>query len=211
MAPDGKANASDGKTVMNSILAPFNPSSDQIQQKAMDLLVNPLMADPSTLAPGPVLFDLGCGDARLLIACAKKYPSLRCVGVEIDQIFANRAIENIKGLPEIYDRIYIHQQDALTLPMTTPQASRSRISDLTLIDDADALYLFVLPKGIEKLMPILTAVLERRKNEGLNFRILSYMFKLKEWEPTLIDRTTKGSCPIYLYDFFFASSALDSK
>jgi hypothetical protein len=195
-------------------LAPFNPSSEQIQQKCFELLIDRTLSDETQHSSkntnnnnnnnnnAPILFDLGCGDARLLIACAKKYPKLRCVGVEIDTVFATRAVEAIQELPlQIQDRVYVHEGDALQVKMTTLQNDRTNISDLTLMDDASALYLFILPKGIEKLMPLLLSVVEKRKQEGRNFRILSSMFKIHEWDPTLVDRTSKGSCPVYLYEF----------
>lgn len=175
-------------------LAPFNPSSEQIQEKAMELL---------GLIETDVLFDLGCGDGRLLVAAAKKYPGLRCVGVEIDPIFATRAKEAIQALPQdLQCRLDMREQDVLQLPMTASEAgSRDDISELTLMDDATALYLFILPKGIAKIMPLLEALVETRKKQGRDFRILSYMFKIYEWEPTVTDRTSKGRCPVYLYEF----------
>eukprot|EP00980_Cylindrotheca_fusiformis_P006556 scaffold1384_cov116-Cylindrotheca_fusiformis.AAC.34 len=186
-------------------LAPFNPSSEQIQQKCFELLVDRIVVDEQQPV-APVLFDLGCGDARLLIACAQKYPTLQCVGIELDPVFATRAMTAIQKLPPAtQDRLYVHEGDALQLPVRTqrqPSIDRtSNTSDLTLIDDATALYLFILPKGIEKLMPLLISVVQKRKSEGRNFRILSYMFKIHEWDPALVDRTSKGSCPIYLYEF----------
>jgi len=27
------------------------------------------------------------------------------------------------------------------------------------------------------------------------------MFKIHDWEATIIDETAKGSCPVYYYDF----------
>jgi hypothetical protein len=175
-------------------LAPFNPSSEQIQVKAMELLC---------LNENDVLFDLGCGDGRLLVAAAKKNPGLRCVGVEIDPVFAKRALEAVEQLPQdLRDRIDIREEDVLKQPTTSLQSeNRDNISDLTLMDDASALYLFILPKGIVKVMPILEALVEKRRKEGRHFRVLSYMFKVHDWEPTVIDKTAKGGCPVYLYEF----------
>ena len=73
--------------------------------------------------------------------------------------------------------------------------------DLTLFDDATALYLFVLPKGILKLMPILQYLKEKRVRDGKRFRMLSYMFKIHGFDCTKEDKTAKGNCPIYYYDF----------
>jgi len=33
-----------------------------------------------------------------------------------------------------------------------------------------------------------------------NFRVVSYMFSIPGWEPTKIDRSSKGNCPLYLYE-----------
>ena len=43
---------------------------------------------------------------------------------------------------------------------------------------------------------------ESRKKERLipNFRVVSYMFSVPGWTPTKTDRSSKGSCPLYLYE-----------
>jgi hypothetical protein len=178
-------------------LAPFNPSSAQIQKMAIDHL---------SLSAKDVLFDLGCGDGRFLVAAAEKVPGLRCVGVEMDVVFVTRAIATIGSLKDdLKSRIDIREGDVLKLENEIPpDIDPASIRRLTLMEDATAIYLFILPKGIVKIMPILEALLQRRREEKRDFRILSYMFKIHEWEPTIVDRTSKGDCPIYLYDFKFA-------
>ena len=177
-------------------LAPFNPSSEQIQEKAMTLLA---------LNEDDVLFDLGCGDGRLLIAAAKKNPGLRCVGVEIDGKFVKRGMDEIATLSQdLRDRVQLREEDVLQQPVAnnaTTTTSEKQLSDLTLMDDATALYLFVLPKGVLKIMPILEALVKKRVDEQRYFRVLSYMFKIHDWEPTVVDKTAKGGCPVYLYEF----------
>jgi hypothetical protein len=187
-------------------LAPFNPSSAQIQEKAVEHL---------SLSAKDVLFDLGCGDGRLLVAAAENVPGLRCVGVEMDIVFVTRAIATIGSLKDdLKSRIDIREGDVLKLeneirpevePAIEPASIGGECQRLTLMEDATAIYLFILPKGIVKIMPILEAIVQRRKKEKRDFRILSYMFKIHEWEPTMVDRTSKGDCPIYLYDYKFAS------
>lgn len=184
-------------------LAPFNPSSAQIQEKAIEHL---------SLSENDVLFDLGCGDGRLLVAAAERVPGLRCVGVEMDVVFVNRAINTIGSLEDddLKSRVDIREGDVLKLENeirveVEPTSIGEKCRRLTLMEDATALYLFILPKGIVKIMPILEAIVQRRQEEKRDFRILSYMFKIHEWEATTVDRTSKGDCPIYLYDFKFAS------
>lgn len=175
-------------------LAPFNPSSEQIQEKAMGLLC---------LNATDILFDLGCGDGRFLIAAAKKHPGLRCVGVEIDSRFAQRAMEAVENLPlDLCTRIDIREEDVLKQSVESDTSgSHKSISEMTVMDDASALYLFVLPKGILKMMPLLEALVKKRREEGRYFRVLSYMFKIHAWQPTVVDATAKGGCPVYLYEF----------
>jgi SAM-dependent methyltransferase len=193
-------------------LAPFNPSSLQIQEKAIEHL---------KLSADDVLFDLGCGDGRLLIAAARATKGLRCVGVEMDPIFVKRGLEAVQQLDDddLKGRIDIRVGDVLEL--MKPPNERKQVSlpelvefnsgtdpivgkecqNIELMENATAIYLFILPKGVNKIMPILEAIVERRKIEGRPFRILSYIFKLHEWEPTFVDRTSKGDLPIYVYEF----------
>ena len=187
-------------------LAPFNPSSEQIQEKSIELL---------NLTEKDVLFDLGCGDGRFLINAAKRIPGLRCVGVEMDKMFVSRAHSVIEKLPDnTRCRIDIREGDVLKIPMTPsfgnekagafPTSSitmQNVCRNLKLMDDATVLYLFILPKGVKKIMDMLEALKRHREKEGRDLRILSYMFKIESWEPTKVDRTSKAGCPIYLYEF----------
>ena len=185
-------------------LAPFNPSSAQIQEKAMELLC---------LTDSDVLFDLGCGDGRFLVNAATRIPGLRCVGVEMDRLFVSRARTTIEALPdETRRRIDVREGDVLKLPLI-PSSSKGEVGTLAdidrehdckhlqLIDDATVVYLFILPKGVRKIMEMLEALRNQREKEGRDLRVLSYMFKIEAWEPTKVDRTSKAGCPIYLYEF----------
>jgi len=183
-------------------LAPFNPSSNQIQKKALEML---------DLGPNDVLFDLGCGDGRFLCFAATETPGLKCVGVEILAEFFSRGRDRVKE-SQLKDRIDIRLEDATkaleasaetgeSKMTTTTTTTTKAVQELTLMDDATALYLFILPKGIVKMMPILEALKQRRLAEGRRLKVLSYMFKIHDWEATIIDETAKGSCPVYYYDF----------
>ncbi|CAK0878613.1 unnamed protein product [Prorocentrum cordatum] len=62
------------------VLAPFNPTPDCAVAQALDALA---------AGPGDVVFDLGCGDGRLLLAAARR--GATGVGVEYDRRFVDRA------------------------------------------------------------------------------------------------------------------------
>jgi SAM-dependent methyltransferase len=178
-------------------LAPFNPSSLEIQEKALELL---------KITREDTLFDLGCGDGRLLITAAQRVPGLRCIGIDIDPVFVERGQATVQDLHDrsLKERLDIRLGDALQLPMhasTDLSRTVTDVSEVTLMDDATALYLFVLPKGVVKLMPLLHALLATRQKQRRSFRILSYMFKIHQWEPVAVDKTSRAGCPIYLYEF----------
>jgi hypothetical protein len=190
-------------------LAPFNPTSDQAQQTALRLL---------SLTKDDVLFDLGCGDGRLLITAVNNTEGLRCVGIEMDPVFTSRAVTSIGQLSaETQRRIEIREGDVLesgyqdndnssapqqqSTDANISETGKSLCQHLTLLNDATAIYLFLVPNGLKKIQPLLDRVVEMRKQEGRTFSVVAYMFQVRAWEPSLVDRTTKGEVPLYLYRF----------
>ncbi len=59
-------------------------------ERAIDKMLE--MANPK---PGETLYDLGCGDGRILIAAAERY-KVKGVGIEISSRLAETAVENVK-------------------------------------------------------------------------------------------------------------------
>ena len=49
----------------------------------------------ANLKPGETLYDLGCGDGRILVAAAKRY-KIKAVGIEISRTEAEKAAENVR-------------------------------------------------------------------------------------------------------------------
>jgi hypothetical protein len=199
-----------------SSLAPFNPTSDQAQEKACQML---------RLTASDVLFDLGCGDARMLLYAALTIPGLKCVGIELDPVFVQRGRDALKKMPmEVQRRVDIRHGDLLQLMAqqkdkkeeedTTPAPATAAGGEqdpnlgqdchhLSLFRDATAIYMFLLPKGIQKIHPLLKALAQHCAcEEKRRFRVVAYMFSVREWEPTLVDKSTKGDAPIYLYHKF---------
>jgi hypothetical protein len=183
-------------------LAPFNPTSDQVQETALNILA---------LKKDDVLFDLGCGDARLLVTAAQQMEGLRCVGIEMDPIFASRAKERVRKLSsdETRKRIEIREGDVLELgyasvmqPVGTDEGDIGELCrSVTFLNDASALYLFLVPNGLKKIKPLLDRVVEIRKEQKRSFSVVAYMFQIPEWEPILVDRSSKADVPLYLYRF----------
>ena len=207
-------------------LAPFNPTCDQALSTALKML---------QLTSKDVLFDLGCGDARMLLYAAQQIPGLKCVGIELDPVFVQRGQEALEKLPEtVQTRVDIRQGDLMQLmdeytnhnrkedphnnnimenagmenennDINSGNSSSSMLGrdckNLSLFEDATAIYMFLLPKGIQKIQGLLNALVDKRKQEKRSLHVSAYMFSIREWEPVMVDKTTKGEAPLYLYQF----------
>jgi hypothetical protein len=188
-------------------LAPFNPTCRQAQITALKLLA--LKADD-------VLFDLGSGDGQFLIQAATITECMLCVGIELNPVFVSRGIQAKDALPEnIKRRVVLRQGDVLvqagvSRASTPPSHGEGRylqdseianFDQVTLLDDATAVFVYLLPKGMKKIKSLLDVVVNRRTQEQKKFRVVSYIFSIPGWEPTTVDRSTKADVPIYLYEF----------
>jgi len=196
-------------------LAPFNPTCTHAQTIALNLL---------SLQTSDVLFDLGCGDGRFLCKAIQHIPyGLSCVGVEYDEMFVTRAKDAVANLnQELTTKeeedgggeggtkrsvIEIRHGDVLNESIISPSST----SSLSLYRDGTAIFLYLLPKGLKRVKPLLEkAALERKRqqqekkndddeNDKPLLRIVSYMFSIPGWDPIHVDRSTKGECPVYLY------------
>jgi hypothetical protein len=184
----------------NNNLAPFNPSSETAQRQSIALM---------NLQANDILFDLGCGDGRLLIRAVSEQPGLRCVGVEIDPVFVERARKAIhQQLPSaVQDRVQIRCQDVTQVLQSPVPASTTNMStsntplDEISIHHATVIYLYLLPRGLQHIRTMLDRLVQQRIQTGQSLRVVAYTFSVKGWEPTRIDTSTKSGIPIYLYEF----------
>jgi SAM-dependent methyltransferase len=67
------------------------------------------------VGPGDVVYDLGCGDGRIVVAAAKKY-GCRAVGFELDRLRVREARENT-ARAGVAERVTIELKDALTVDL----------------------------------------------------------------------------------------------
>jgi len=131
------------------------------------------------IKPSDVVYDLGCGDGRIVIAAAKKFGT-RGVGVDIDPARIREANENAKkaGVEKL---VHFEEKDLF-------QAD---------IHDANVVMLFLLNSVNLKLRPKLL----RELKPGT--RIVSNTFDMGDWKPdkeTAVEGTDDGtSLSQYLY------------
>ena len=91
---------------------------------------------------------------------------------------------------DLADRIEIRHCDVLA-----EMDKRCNENELSLLNDATKVFVYLLPKGLNKVK----ALLEEASNKR-DIKVASYMFKIPDWTPMDIDRSAKGGCPIYLYE-----------
>ncbi|HZL90407.1 MAG TPA: class I SAM-dependent methyltransferase, partial [Pirellulaceae bacterium] len=113
-----------------------------------------------------VVFDLGCGDGRIVITAAKRY-GCRGVGFEYDPKIAELARANVEKAG-VADLVSIEQRDIFTIEPAE-------------LNQASAITLYLLPWMNEKLMP----QLERLEPGKV---ILSHDWDLPGIEPDRIER-----------------------
>lgn len=132
------------------------------------------MLDVANVKPLDVVYDLGCGDGRIVIRAAKKYGT-RGVGVDLDPARIREARANAKQAGV---------ENLVTF----------RVGDLfeTDIGEATVVALYLLPELNRRLRPKLFAELP----DGA--RVVSHDFDMgREWPP---DQSIKlGSDAIYLW------------
>jgi ribosomal protein L11 methylase PrmA len=127
----------------------------------------------AAVKPGDVVYDLGSGDGRIVIAAAKR-KGVRAVGIDIDPKRIEEANANAKK---------------------AGVASRARFvqGDLFEADfsEASVVTLYLLPRLNEKLKPRLLAELKP------GTRIVSHGFEMGDWKPD--DVRSVGNTTIYLW------------
>ncbi len=140
-------------------LAPFVPTPQDVVQRMLSL---------ADVKSGDVVYDLGSGDGRLVIAAAKL--GARGVGIDIDPQRIEESRANAKAAG-VSDKVEFRLQDAL----------EADVSDATVVT------LYLLSSSNAKLRPKLTAQLKP------GARIVSHQFGMGDWEPAKVETFTDSN------------------
>jgi ubiquinone/menaquinone biosynthesis C-methylase UbiE len=115
------------------------------------------------VGPGDVVYDLGCGDGRIVIAAAQTFGA-RGVGIDINPTLIAQAQANAQQTG-VAERVTFRVQDAMTVD----------------VSDATVVTLYLLSASNVKLRPILTRALRP------GARIVAHNYPIGDWEPDLVD------------------------
>lgn len=140
-----------------SSLAPFVPTPQDVVDRMLEL---------AGVTESDVVYDLGCGDGRIVITAAREYGA-RGVGVDFDpqriaEANANAEAEGVQHL------VTFIEQDAMTVD----------------VSDATVVTLYLLSSSNLKLRPLLTEQL------APGARIVSHAFSMGDWSADQVDRFT---------------------
>jgi len=149
-------------------LAPDIPTPQTVVEK---------MLEAGRVKPGDVVYDLGSGDGRILIAAARDFGA-RAVGVEILPDLCDKARKRVQSLG-LQDRITVIQGSALRVNLSP----------------ADVVTMCLLTISNERMKP----VLEKYLKPGA--RVVSNQFPIKGWKTDDVVRVREGSMEhiIYVY------------
>jgi SAM-dependent methyltransferase len=147
-------------TAQPAILAPYSPTPMDVVQRMLTF---------GKVGPRDVVYDLGCGDGRIVIEAARVFGA-RGVGIDIDPVLVARAQANAKEAG-IESLVTFRVQDAMTVD----------------VSDATVVTLYLLAASNVKLRPILTKTLRP------GARIVAHNYPIGDWEPDVVDTFTDAA------------------
>ncbi|MFQ5998771.1 MAG: SAM-dependent methyltransferase [Candidatus Bathyarchaeia archaeon] len=136
---------------------PFVPTPPEIIRR---------MLSTAKVGREDTVYDLGCGDGRILMSAVKEFGVKRAVGFEIKKDVYKEALSRIKG-ENLLGRISLHNLDFFDAD----------------ISEATVITLYLTGTANEELKP----KLERECRAGT--RIVSRVFNIDGWKSLFTDRT----------------------
>ncbi len=150
-------------SILDKKIVPFVPTPQEVVNRMIEL---------AAVKKGDVVYDLGSGDGRIVIAAARK--GARAIGFEIDPELVGTSRENIKkaGVQELAE---IRNEDILTVNLSA----------------ANVVTMYLLPDVNLKLKPNLLAQLKPGS------RVVSHAFDMGDWKPDKVEQVDGRT--IYLW------------
>lgn len=150
---------------MTLSLAPYVPTQHDVVKRMLEM---------ARIGMDDVVFDLGCGDGRILLAAVKEFDVKKAVGYEMREDLYNTVVEKIRN-EHLEDRVTVIHDDLLN-------------ADLS---EATVIALYLTTSGNRKLKPKLT------QEAKAGTRIVSHSFPVEGWSHT--QRESFHGHTIYLY------------
>ena len=143
-----------------AVLAPYSPTPLDVVERMLTL---------AAVRAQDVVYDLGCGDGRIVIEAARMFGA-RGVGIDINRALVAEAQDNAKKAG-VESLVTFRVQDAMTVD----------------VSDATVVTLYLLAASNAKLRPILTRTLRP------GARIVAHNYPIGDWEPDVVDTFTDAA------------------
>ncbi len=135
-------------------LAPYVPSPQTVVERMLEV---------ADLKAGETVYDLGCGDGRILFTAAREFRA-KAVGVELSDPLVKQGREQARRLG-LENRVTIVEGDLLRVDLRP----------------ADVVTVYLLTEANDQLRPLF----ERSLRPGA--RVVSHDFKIRGWKPDRVD------------------------
>jgi len=152
--------ATEERSLDESLYAPFVPTPDAVVEEMLEI---------AKVSARDIVYDLGSGDGRIIIAAAKRFGA-RGVGIEINPDLTREANENAE-LAGVAHLVRFVEGDFF-------------LADLR---EATVVTLYLLPEVNRQLLPKLLVELRP------GVRILSYKYDFGDWPPEKTVRVSRGT------------------
>jgi SAM-dependent methyltransferase len=156
----------------DDIVVRFVPTPDDVVEE---------MCVMAKVGKNDVVYDLGCGDGRMVITAVKKFGAKRGVGIDIDPKLVKECKANAKKAG-VDDKVEFREGDVL------------KVKDLS---DATVVLLYMGEDINKRLKPILLSTLKPGS------RVVSHRFEMgDDWKPEqkkTIDSTVGYPCDVLLW------------
>src|ERR1700722_1192581 len=136
-------------------LAPSFPTPQTIVERMLTL---------AQVKPGETVYDLGCGDGRIVITAAQMFRA-RAVGIEIRRDIYETTLGKVASLG-LSDQVQIVHGNALHYDLSP----------------ADVVTLYLLTSSNERLKPVLVKYLKP------SARVVSHDFEIRGWTPASVEK-----------------------
>jgi len=166
----------------DDIFIRYVPTPQQVVDKMMEM---------GKVGKDDTVFDLGCGDGRLVVTAVEKFKAKKGVGVDLDKERIKESLDNAKDA-KVTDKVEFRIQDVMKVP------------DL---ESATVVTMYLSDGLSDQLRPIL---LKRLKPGS---RIVSHRFLMGPWKPEKTETVPVAGTPykVHLWTVPAAGADKDGK
>lgn len=175
LAQDKKAKEEQKEKLKVDIEVPYVPTDEKVVSAMLKL---------AAVKEGETVYDLGCGDGRIVITAVKDFKAKKGLGVDFNP-------ERLKDCQEAMKKAKLTAEQEKVLTFKQGDVLKMTPEDFK---DVDVVTLYLLPEVNLRLKPVL------QKGLKAGARIVSHDFDMGDWAPEKTEKVEAGRThTIYLW------------